>query len=86
MKDLDRLKAQADEEAIGASRKPGALARDRVELAQPKVVNTAAPKGLWRNCYDEAWLSGLKLPSLRTLEVREGDYDFSLDYHVEQGV
>lgn len=86
MKDLDERKSQADNEAIGASRKSGALARERVELAEPKVVNTAAPKGLWKNCYDEAWLAKLTLPSRRTLQVLEENYDFNLEYRVEQGL
>ncbi len=86
MKDLDGLKGQADEDAIGASRKPGALARDRVELVQPKVVDTAALKGLWKNCYNEVWLANLKLPCCRVLEVMEENYDFSLEYRLEEGL
>ncbi|KAI0827599.1 hypothetical protein BC628DRAFT_1299757, partial [Trametes gibbosa] len=43
-----------------------------------KVVKTKAPKGLWRNCYNAAWLAQLKPYQRRGLHVIEEDYNFEL--------
>lgn len=62
--------------------KGGNRPRQRLELREPNTVNSKAPKGLWRNCYDADWLTHLKTltPHLyNALEVIEEDYDFSLD-------
>lgn len=37
-----------------------------------------APAGLWRNCYDERWLQGLRVNARTELEVMDEDYDFTL--------
>lgn len=51
----------------------------RIELRVPTTVNSKAPKGLWRNCYDEDWLRGLRLHEYNGLEIIDDDYEFSLD-------
>ncbi|KAI0323122.1 hypothetical protein GY45DRAFT_1212616, partial [Cubamyces sp. BRFM 1775] len=50
----------------------------RTRRRRGKFVDTPAPKGLYRNCYDQAWLRKLKQPHLRALHVIDEDYDFSL--------
>ncbi|KAJ2970977.1 hypothetical protein NUW54_g12609 [Trametes sanguinea] len=43
-----------------------------------KIVNVRPPKGLYRNCYDENWLSTLKPHQYRSLRVIDEEYDFAL--------
>ncbi|KAJ2981474.1 hypothetical protein NUW54_g10870 [Trametes sanguinea] len=50
----------------------------RVRNFKGKMVDSPAPKGLWRNCYNQAWVSKLKPHQLRSLSIVEEDYDFAL--------
>ncbi len=53
--------------------------RLRVELREPRTVNSKAPKGLWRNCYDENWLKNLPPHEYNVLEIIDDLYEFNLD-------
>ncbi len=63
--------------------KGGNLPRKRIELADPTWVDSEAPPGLWRNCYDDEWLR--KQPHQKRIELRiiNEEYDFSLDPRVQ---
>ena len=72
---LDRLRA----EARGHKHAGGNTPRERLELADGETVDSPAPKGLWRNCYNPAWLKGLKPYQYEALQIIDEDYEFSLD-------
>ena len=55
----------------------GNAPRFRIE-AGSRIEDGVAPIGLWRNCYDKAWLASLKPHVLQSLKVRDEDYNFSL--------
>lgn len=55
----------------------GNAPRLRIET-NARTEEGVAPIGLWRNCYDARWLGSLKAHVLRSLQVQEEDYDFSL--------
>ncbi|KAI0709156.1 hypothetical protein C8Q76DRAFT_626546, partial [Earliella scabrosa] len=57
--------------------------RERLERPEPKVVNSRAPRGLWRNCYSQAWLQKLMPHQHHALQIIDEDYDFSLDCRVD---
>ena len=63
--------------------------RMRVESASTRVEEGHAPEGLWRNCYDAAWLNSLPEYRRRALKIVDEDYDFGLtqefDDHQEGG-
>ncbi len=59
----------------------GSGPRERIPYPTPKVEDSPAPDGLWRNCYDDAWLASRPAHRLRKLQIIESNYDFSL--HVE---
>ncbi|RDX43278.1 hypothetical protein OH76DRAFT_1322818, partial [Lentinus brumalis] len=65
-------------QSIGDRLPGGNPPRKRVELAEPRVANSAAPKGLWKNCYNDAWLDTLKPHVRRQLGIIDEDYDFRL--------
>ncbi|RDX51288.1 hypothetical protein OH76DRAFT_1347265, partial [Lentinus brumalis] len=75
---LDAWNVQDWRQSIGDNLPGGNPPRKRVELANPKVVNSPAPKGLWRNCYNDAWLATLKKHEIRKLRIINKDYDFKL--------
>ncbi|KII83127.1 hypothetical protein PLICRDRAFT_119787, partial [Plicaturopsis crispa FD-325 SS-3] len=55
--------------------------RTRVEVDKPTSFNLELCKpirGLWRNCYDSAWLASLQPWELAHLEPRDDDYDFTI--------
>lgn len=43
-----------------------------------RVANPRAPSGLWRNCYNNAWLATLKPHQRHRLKIIDADYDFTL--------
>lgn len=65
-------------QAIGDRLPGGNPPRKRVSRAVPRVVNSVAPKGLWKNCYSQAWLDKLKPHKRAELKMINSDYDFSL--------
>ncbi|RDX44262.1 hypothetical protein OH76DRAFT_1359904 [Lentinus brumalis] len=78
LRSLDAWNVQDYCQSIGDNLPGGNPPRKRVELATPKVVNSRAPKGLWRNCYNDAWLDTLKPHEIRKLCIINKDYDFKL--------
>ncbi|OJT02569.1 hypothetical protein TRAPUB_6891 [Trametes pubescens] len=59
--------------------KPGNSPRLRLARKKTtKYAQAAVPEGLWRNCYNIAWLSTLKTFELRKLRIIDEDYDFTL--------
>lgn len=55
----------------------GPIPRIRFE-SNARVEDRPAPMGLWRNCYDQVWLQGLKQDDRDALDVTDDDYDFDL--------
>ena len=51
--------------------------RERV-LREGYDEDGTAPVGLWRNCYDQAWLQAQPAHVIRELEIVDEDYDFTL--------
>ncbi|KAI0371018.1 hypothetical protein BV20DRAFT_1035643 [Pilatotrama ljubarskyi] len=63
----------------GKRRTSGNGIRVRVLSPDSRSEPGSAPRGLWRNCYDEAWLAKLKDCWQRDLlEIVDEDYDFSI--------
>ncbi|TFK82794.1 hypothetical protein K466DRAFT_437721, partial [Polyporus arcularius HHB13444] len=44
----------------------------------PKVDLREVPVGLWRNCYNSAFLATLRPDELRRLQIIDKDFDFTL--------
>ncbi|KAI9059318.1 hypothetical protein FKP32DRAFT_1580073, partial [Trametes sanguinea] len=53
--------------------------RQRIAKPTSRQADSPAPIGLWRNCYDEAWLARQRRHFIKGLEIIDEDYDFSLD-------
>ena len=59
----------------------GSSPRKRIALEKPRIVDSKAPVGLWRNCYNPRWLKRLKGPQKQGLHIIDEDFDFTLpDY------
>ncbi|RPD58125.1 hypothetical protein L226DRAFT_467414, partial [Lentinus tigrinus ALCF2SS1-7] len=43
-----------------------------------KAISPKGPNGLWRNCYDDAWLSKKTPYELERMGIINEDYDFTL--------
>ncbi|KAI0366121.1 hypothetical protein BV20DRAFT_952825 [Pilatotrama ljubarskyi] len=57
----------------------GNQSRVRIDSSTCRIAkNRPVPKGLWRNCYNQAWLAKQKPHFIDSLNVRDMDYDFSL--------
>ncbi|KAI0737796.1 hypothetical protein C8Q80DRAFT_1114763, partial [Daedaleopsis nitida] len=52
--------------------------RHRVEHSDARIEDGVAPIGLWRNCYDQAWLRSLRPHVRESLKIINTDYIFSL--------
>ncbi|KAI0744437.1 hypothetical protein C8Q76DRAFT_573574, partial [Earliella scabrosa] len=63
---------------VGEKLRGGNSPRVRIPLAKPRVINSPAPIGLWRNCYSPSWLRSLKDHAREQLHIIDEDYDFSL--------
>ena len=75
---LDEWNIEDWRQKVGDILPGGNSPRRRVALATPRVVNSPAPIGLWRNCYDPGWLKKLKGHVRERLQIIDEDYDFSL--------
>ncbi len=75
---LDDWNIEDQRQKTGESQSGGNCPRRRIEKADPSVVNSRAPIGLWRNCYDEEWLRSLKPHVRERLNIIPDDYNFSL--------
>lgn len=62
-------------ESFGRGRGP----RTRVSRPDGRIVNSEAPVGLWRNCYNPDWLKKLRPHNIKELHIVDEDYDFTLD-------
>ncbi|KAI0654541.1 hypothetical protein C8Q70DRAFT_1058314 [Cubamyces menziesii] len=58
--------------------------RTRIARAGDHVEDGYAPRGLWRNCYNQDWLRELPMSKRRGLRVVNADYDFDLTPTVDQ--
>ncbi|RDX45343.1 hypothetical protein OH76DRAFT_1357918, partial [Lentinus brumalis] len=56
----------------------GSAPRERVTTVPPMSELGRAAIGLWRNCYNEAWLGTLKPHELRKMCIIESKYDFTI--------
>ncbi|KAI0688934.1 hypothetical protein C8Q76DRAFT_598459, partial [Earliella scabrosa] len=63
---------------VGDRLQGGNTPRVRIALAKPRVINSPAPTGLWRNCYNPGWLRSLKEHVREQLQIIDEDYDFTL--------
>ncbi|KAI1789370.1 hypothetical protein LXA43DRAFT_1062880 [Ganoderma leucocontextum] len=45
-----------------------------------RVLDSVAPIGLWRNCYNETWVQRQDAWVIRDLCIIDEDYDFSLNF------
>ena len=79
MRDLDVWNIR-DFDANGSS---GSRPRRRVALLEPHIVDSSAPVGLWRNCYNPSWLKTLDKPRRRLLRIIDEDFDFTLPKYKE---
>ena len=62
-------------------RKRGRPPRQRYTSAsKPLVVDSVAPVGLWRNCYDLTWLGKQPQWIIRELDIINQDYDFTINW------
>ncbi|TFK79510.1 hypothetical protein K466DRAFT_505415, partial [Polyporus arcularius HHB13444] len=64
----------------GQRNRGGRGPRRRIAKDGAEVMDTDAPKGLWRNCYSDAWLALQPPYTVRDLEIINEDYDFTLDF------
>ncbi len=63
-------------QAVGDSLRGGNAPRKRIPGDEPKYMKGAAPKALWRNCYDPDWLASLKPCVRESLDIIPRDYPF----------
>ncbi len=75
---LDGWNVEDWRQCVGDTLPGGNAPRRRIGLAEPRVVNSKAPKGLWKNCYNKKWLRTLKPHVRRKLRIINADFDFSL--------
>ena len=77
---LDRWYIYHSRPKVGDRQRGGNRPRIREELPKGKarVVDSIAPRGLWRNCYDSHWLATLKNTDREDLGMIDEDYDFTL--------
>ncbi|CDO75812.1 hypothetical protein BN946_scf184951.g10 [Trametes cinnabarina] len=64
----------------------GSRPRERIHSSDPKVADSPAPDGLWRNCYDNAWLASRPAHQIRRMRIVNSDYDFSVHLEPDVGV
>ena len=82
---LDQLYIDQWDAGNGTGKRSGRGPRERI--AQPdgkKSKDTAAPCGLWRNCYNPAWLSKQTEWAIYRLGIIDEDYDFTIDCKTPQ--
>ena len=56
----------------------GSGPRERKPRDPRKSIVGVAVKGLWRNCYNPAWLATLKRHKIRDLQIIDEEYDFTI--------
>nr|VWP01885.1 PUM-HD domain-containing protein [Ganoderma boninense] len=78
LRSLDELYREDWENPCGRRAVPGNEPRIRYETRESRSVNSAAPSGLWRNCYDDEWMGSQKEVFVDDLCVIDDDYDFTI--------
>ena len=78
MRTLDALYRERWAKPTGDRATPGNPPRFRVERPDGRTVDGVAPVGLWRNCYNLAWLKSLRPHVRQSLNIIPSDYNFSL--------
>ncbi|PIL33266.1 hypothetical protein GSI_04716 [Ganoderma sinense ZZ0214-1] len=63
---------------IGDQGSGGSGPRVREDTTPAQEADTRAPVGLWRDCYDSAWLAGLKNDQIRRLNIIDEDFGLAL--------
>ncbi|OJT07710.1 hypothetical protein TRAPUB_1400 [Trametes pubescens] len=61
-----------------ANARLGSPPRTRILRADDSAEDGYAPRGLWRNCYDQDWLHDLAPPFALDLGIIDTDYNFDL--------
>ncbi|KAI1785648.1 hypothetical protein LXA43DRAFT_899290, partial [Ganoderma leucocontextum] len=64
---------------VGNRGRGGKAPRRRIAKRDGKVVDSVAPIGLWRNCYDAAWLQCQEVWVVRDLYIVDAEYNFTVD-------
>ena len=78
LRTLDALYRERWAKPIGNRATAGNAPRYRVERSNGRWEDGVAPIGLWRNCYDSAWLKSLRPHVRASLNIIDADYNFSL--------
>ncbi|KAI9057617.1 hypothetical protein FKP32DRAFT_1583395, partial [Trametes sanguinea] len=79
LRQLDILYAVEYMKPSGGLLRSGKPPRQRIVRPDSRTMDSAAPIGLWRNCYDARWLSRQRPHFIKGLEIIDEDYDFTLD-------
>ncbi|KAI0711694.1 hypothetical protein C8Q76DRAFT_623107, partial [Earliella scabrosa] len=75
---LDRMWREYWERPYSRRRKSGNIPRQRVLRPNSRTEHGIAPRGLWKNCYNPAWLDKLRPYERRQLKIIEREYDFTI--------
>lgn len=75
---LDALYRENWATPVGDRATSGNPPRVRIEQEDGRSKDSLAPIGLWRNCYDPAWLKSLRPHVRASLKIIDADYDFTL--------
>ncbi|KAJ3006967.1 hypothetical protein NUW54_g3733 [Trametes sanguinea] len=78
---LDAMYIKYWEKPPESRRTKGNAPRTRVLRGDSRTVPGTAPMGLWRNCYNAAWLAKKKEWEVEALQIIDEDYDFTLPAH-----
>ncbi|KAI1783124.1 hypothetical protein LXA43DRAFT_904207, partial [Ganoderma leucocontextum] len=85
LRQLDAMYVAAWPKRVGDRGRGGKGPRRRKVKANGKgrVVDSVAPVGLWRNCYDDEWVKQQDPWVIRELCIVNDDYDFTI--HAARG-
>ncbi|KAH9847482.1 hypothetical protein C2E23DRAFT_741800 [Lenzites betulinus] len=75
---LDALYRECWAKPAGERATSGNPPRIRIERADARTEDSLAPIGLWKNCYDPAWLKSLRPHVRESLKIIDKNYDFKL--------
>lgn len=70
---IDEWETSPEKHSLG-----GSAPRERIVGNPPSSTLGTPVIGLWRNCYNRAWLQTLRPHRLRALKVINADYDFTI--------
>ncbi|KAI0753045.1 hypothetical protein C8Q80DRAFT_1097709, partial [Daedaleopsis nitida] len=75
---LDALYREIWAKPAGTRVTSGNAPRVRLERPDARIEDGIAPIGLWKNCYDHAWLRSLRPHVRESLKIINTDYAFTL--------